>query len=188
MLLRILRRSGPAAAAVVALAAVSCDAGGPSRPAGGDAPANAAAAEDTAVRPAALRVDPAHRERLAAELEAAAAATKAHVYEMRGLLPSEWRAEMEDHVHQVRGLLDLVDRQMREMDVGMDDARVGDLMGMTADEHRRTMDDMQALRTEAEALRAASEADLRDRMPVHLSRLARFVQQMEQAAAHLRAT
>jgi hypothetical protein len=181
-----LRSSPPLrAAAAAALLLLGACGRGDAPPAtaggGGDPPA----ADTAPPRPA---PDPAVVRQHADALDAASARIRAHVHDMRGLLPAEWRAAMDEHVREVDAFLATADRAMEALDVpaAAHDDRVGALMGTTADEHRRMMDDMAALRAEAQELRGATVDELRDRMAPHLSRLARFADQLERAAEHMR--
>jgi hypothetical protein len=129
-------------------------------------------------------------QRHADELDTATVQMREHVRDMRGRTPAEWHARMGEHARAVSGLLGLMDRQMREMDMGMgmDDEHMGEMMGMSGEEHRRMMEEMREVRSEAEALQTASEAEVARRMPEHLDRLERFVERMEHASAAMRAT
>jgi hypothetical protein len=128
-------------------------------------------------------------QRHADELDTATVQVREHVREMRGRTPAEWHARMGEHTRAVSGLLGLMDRQMREMDMGMgmDDEHMGEMMGMSGEEHRRMMEEMREVRSDAEALQTASEAEVARRMPEHLDRLERFVERMEHASAAMRA-
>lgn len=133
--------------------------------------------------------DHAGMQRHAAEADSAAAAMRGHVAEMRGLSPAEQHDRIGEHVGEVSRLLGLMERHMREMGhgTGMDDEHMGQMMGMSAAEHRRMMDDMRELRAEAERLQTASQAEVRRLMPEHLVRLEGFVGMMERSAAHMAA-
>jgi hypothetical protein len=128
-------------------------------------------------------------QRHADELDTATVQVREHVREMRGRAPAEWHARMGEHARAVSGLLGLMDRHMREMDMGMgmDDEHMGEMMGMSGEEHRRMMEEMREVRSDAEALQTASEAEVARRMPEHLDRLERFVERMEHASAAMRA-
>jgi hypothetical protein len=174
-------RTAAAAALLVLLGACGRGDAPPAADGTGDPPA----AELAPPRPA---PDPAVVRHHGEVLDAAATRIRAHVHDMRGLLPAEWRAALDEHAREVDALLSTADRAMEALDVpaAEHDDRVGALMGTTAEEHRRMMDDMAALRAEAQELRGATVDELRDRMAPHLSRLARFADQLERAAAHMR--
>jgi hypothetical protein len=127
-------------------------------------------------------------QRHAQEADAMAASIREHVQEMRQLQPEQWHERMGEHVGQVSRMLGLMNRQMREMDMGMGmgDEEMGRMMGMTGEEHRRMMEDMQALRAEVEALQTASRDEVRERMPAHLDRLDRMADMMEESARAMR--
>jgi hypothetical protein len=134
-----------------------------------------------------MHMDAGAMERHAAESRAMAERMRAHVREMRALPPAEWHDHVEHHTGEVAALLSMMSRHMREMDMGMDmdDAHMGEMMGMSGDEHRRMMDDMEALREETETLQTASASEVQRRMPAHLDRLERMVQMMEEAGEHM---
>lgn len=123
-------------------------------------------------------------QRHAQEADSMASALREHVGHMRQLPAEEWYDRMGEHVSQVSAMLRLMSRQMREMDMGMgmDDEAMGGMMGMTGEEHRRMMDDMQSLRADVERLQTASPEDVRQRMPDHLDRLEDMVITMERSA------
>lgn len=126
-------------------------------------------------------------ERHAEEADSMAALIREHARRMRDLPAEQWHARMGEHVAQVSQMLGLMNRQMREMDMGtgMSDERMGQMMGMTGEEHRRMMDRMQALRSELEQLQTASRDQVRDRMPAHLDTLEEMAGMLEKAAAHM---
>jgi hypothetical protein len=135
----------------------------------------------------AMHMDPAVMQRHAQEMDSTVAEMRRHVQAMRQAGAAQWHARMGEHAPRVARMLSLLDRQMREMDMGMgmDDAHMGEMMGMSAEEHRRMMEEMQALRADVEQLQTASEAEVRQRMPEHLDRLERMLQWMEQSARHM---
>jgi hypothetical protein len=126
--------------------------------------------------------------RHAHEADSMAAAVREHVGQMRELSPEQWHARIGEHVGQVSQMLNLMDRQRREMDMGMgmSDEQMGRMMGMTGEEHRRLREELQGLRTAAEELQTASRQLVRQRMPDHLSRLEGMAETMERSAAHMR--
>lgn len=125
--------------------------------------------------------------RHAQEADSMTAVMRQHVQQMRQLPPEQWHDRMEEHVTRVSQMLNLMNRQMREMDMGMDmgHERMSEMMGMSGEEHRRMADEMQALRSDLEQLQTASGDQVRDRMPDHLDRLDRMLEMMERAAAHM---
>jgi hypothetical protein len=181
----LLRHAAATAAVLVLTACGTGDAPAGDDRAARDSPAANGAAHDMG----GMRMDDAMMQRHADELEAVTLQVREHVREMRRRTPAEWHARMGEHTRHISEFLNLVNRQMREMDMGMgmDDEQMGGMMGMSGEEHRRMMEEMQALRTEAEVLRTATEAELRDRIPAHLARLEGFVERMELSAAHMRA-
>lgn len=126
--------------------------------------------------------------RHAREADSAATALRQHVADMRDRSADEWYEQMGEHVRQVSGMLRLMDRHMREMDMGMgmDDAQMGEMMGMSAEEHRQMMDGLGALRTDLERLQTAPPEEVREIMPGHLDRLEEMIRVMEGAADHMR--
>jgi response regulator RpfG family c-di-GMP phosphodiesterase len=137
-----------------------------------------------------MRKDPAMMQRHAQEMDQLTSDLRRHIEQMRRLSPEEQHERMGEHVTRVSQLFGLTNRQMREMDMGMGmtDEQMGQMMGMSGEEHRRMVEEMQALRTEVEQLQTASWAEVQQRMPEHLDRLERMVRMMEQSAAHMRST
>lgn len=120
----------------------------------------------------------------AQEADSMAAAMRQHLRQMRQRPAEEWYERMGEHVNRVSQMLGLMNRQMREMDMGMDmdDEAMGGMMGMSGEEHRRMMNEMRSLRTDLEQLQTASTAQVRQRMPDHLDRLEGMVVMMERSA------
>jgi FtsZ-binding cell division protein ZapB len=137
----------------------------------------------------AAHADPAMMHRHATEADAMVAAMREHLQQMRRLGPEQWHARMGEHVSGVARMLSTMDRHMREMDMGMgmDDEHLGQMMGMSAEDHRRMMEEMQELRSQLEQLQTAEAAEVRQRTPAHLDHLERLVGRMEQSAAHMHA-
>jgi hypothetical protein len=133
--------------------------------------------------------DHAAMQRHAQEADSMAVAMRAHVERMRASSAEQQHDRIGEHVAQVSRMLNMMDRQMREMDhgSGMDDAHMGEMMGMSADDHRRMMEEMRTIRTEAEQLQVASRAEVSRTMPAHLDRIERMLVMMEASAAHMRA-
>lgn len=128
-------------------------------------------------------------ERHADEAERMAGEMRRHVEQMRQRAPAEWHDRMGEHVEQVSGMLSLMNRQMREMDMGMgmSDEEMGRMMGMSAEEHRAMREEMEALRGSMEQLQTAPRADVEERMPDHLDRVERMAEMLEESASHMRA-
>jgi hypothetical protein len=55
---------------------------------------------------------------------------------------------------------------------------------MSGEMHQRMMSEMQALHADADFLRHASPAEVRERMPAHLDRFQHMLQMMEQMRMH----
>jgi hypothetical protein len=136
-----------------------------------------------------MHMDPEMMQRHAREMDEATSRMRTHIEEMRQLSSDQQHERMGAHVTEVSRMLNLVNRQMGEMDMGMGmgDEHMGQMMGMSGEEHRRMTEEMQAIRSDVEALQVASQAEVRARMPDHLSRLERMVGRMEQSAEHMRA-
>jgi hypothetical protein len=135
-----------------------------------------------------MHMDPGMMQRHAQEADTMASRMRQHVQQMRQLSPEQQHERMGEHVTHVSQMLGLMNRQMREMDMGMgmSDEQMGQMMGMSGEEHRRMMGQMQAIRTDVEQLQTASLPDVRQRMPAHLDRLDQMVRTMEQSAEHMR--
>ena len=127
-------------------------------------------------------------QRHAQEADSMASQIRQHIQQMRQLSPEQQHERMGEHVAEVSQMLSLMNRQMREMDMGMgmSDEQMGQMMGMSGEEHRQMMQQMQTIRTDVEQLQTAGPADVRNRMPEHLDRLERAVQMVEQSAQHMR--
>jgi hypothetical protein len=134
-----------------------------------------------------MHMDPGMMRRHAEEIDQASARLRPHIQQMRQLSAEQQYERMADHVSEVSQFLRLVDRQMREMDMGMgmSDEQMGRMMGMTGEEHRQMMDGFAELRTELEQVQTAPPAEVRERMPAHLDRLERALAVMEQSARHM---
>lgn len=135
-----------------------------------------------------MPMDPEMMERHADEADAMAAQMHDHIQSMRQLSPEEQHARMPEHANQVSQMLSLMDRHMDEMSQGMpmDDEHMGAMMGMSAQEHRDMMDQMQGLRSELEDLQTGSPSDVQGRMSQHLDRCDALVETMEQSAQQMR--
>lgn len=126
-------------------------------------------------------------QRHAEEADSVSSAMREHVRQMRALAPGQWHDRMGEHVTRVSGMLAMMNRHMGEMDMGMGmgDDEMGRMMGMTGEEHRRMMEDMQALRADLEQLQTASREQVRERMPDHFDRLERMVEMLGESAEHM---
>jgi hypothetical protein len=167
-----------------AVAAVTVACAGDSRPEPADTPS--AAAQDAADH-GSMQMDPAVMQRHAAEADSAVADVRQHVQRMRQLSAAQQHERIGEHTTRLAGLLNLMDNHMREMDMGMNmgDDHMGAMMGMSAEEHRQMMAEVQTLRSEAEALQVASAADVARQMPTHLQRLEGLLDMMSRSAAHM---
>lgn len=134
-----------------------------------------------------MSMDSATMQRHAAEMDSMTAALRAHVTEMRQLPQEQWHARMDAHAPLVARMLGMMERHMREMDMGMnmDAGHMGEMMGMTGEEHEAMMRDMTALRTEIAQLQTAAPDEVRAQMPAHLERLERMIEMMESSAEHM---
>jgi hypothetical protein len=134
-----------------------------------------------------MHMDPAMMQRHAQEADTTASGMQAHVARMRQLPPEQQHAQMGDHAARVSRMLGMMQRQDREMDMGMgmSDEQMGAMMGMSGEEHRRMMDQMQAVRAEVEALQTASLAEMRGRMAAHLDRLEALTGMVQRSAEHM---
>lgn len=88
----------------------------------------------------------------------------------------------------VAEMLSVIDRQMREMDMGMNmsDEHMGEMMGMSGEDHRTMMSEVEALRAEVGQLQTAGQADVAARMPAHLDRIEGLLERMAASADHMR--
>jgi hypothetical protein len=154
---------------------------------------DSAAETDTAASPppagehAGMAMDSAAMQRHALEADSVVRAMRQHADQLRQLPPAEWPVRMNDHVARVAGMLAIMDRHMREMNMGMgsDQEHMSAMMGMTAEDHTAMMADMTALRADAETLQTATAAQVTQLMPAHLDRLERMLSMMERGAAHM---
>lgn len=153
-----------------------------------DAPADDAAATMDTGSAGGMQMDPAMMRRHADESDSAVVVMRQHVQEMRSLSPEEQHARVSEHTGRVAAMLTLLERHMREMDMGMNmsDEHMGAMMGKDAEGHRHMINEMQTLRAEAEALQIASPADVARQMPPHLERLEALLTSMEVSGAHMR--
>jgi hypothetical protein len=138
--------------------------------------------------PMEMEMDPAMMERHADEADGMAAEVREHVDAFRRLSPEEQHARFAEHAGVVAGMLGLMDRQMREMSMGMpmDDEEMGAMMGMSGEEHRQMMQQMATLRTEAEDLQVAPTEEIGARMGAHLDRLEAMARMLETMAREMR--
>ena len=135
--------------------------------------------------------------RLATELEQEVVRMRPHLAAMRQQSPAQWQRSAEKHAHVVRQMLNRMDEIMGEMQrmgggmmggmgMRMQDARMSELLGMNADEHRDMLRLMEELWQDAEKLRTASLSGTPEWMPLHLDRLDAMLQMMEHSAEHMR--
>ncbi|HSK17946.1 MAG TPA: hypothetical protein VK912_02315 [Longimicrobiales bacterium] len=134
-----------------------------------------------------MSMDSATMQRHAAEMDSMATELRAHVAELRQLPQAQWHARMDQHAPLVARMLGMMERQMREMDMGMgmDADHMGEMMGMTGDEHEAMLQEMTTLRAEVGQLQTATPEEVRAQMPAHLARLQRMVEIMEASADHM---
>lgn len=134
-----------------------------------------------------MSMDPAAMQRHAVEMDSMATELRAHIAQMRQLPPAQWHARMNEHAPLVAQMLGMMERQMREMDMGMgmDAAHMGEMMGMSGAEHETMLQEMTALRTEAGQLQTATPEEVSAQMPAHLERLERMIEIMETSADHM---
>lgn len=134
-----------------------------------------------------MPVDADMMRRHAAEMDSMANALRSHVAEMRQLPQAQWHARMDRHAPLVARMLGMMERQIREMDMGMnmDAGHMGAMMGMTGAEYQAMQSELAALRTEVGQLQTAAPADVRTQMPTHLDRLERVIDILAQTAQHM---
>jgi hypothetical protein len=131
-------------------------------------------------------VDAQTRQQHADALDQAVVQMREHILRMRALSPREAQPHMGTHAQQVESLAATVQQEVRALGAELDPRRMEDLMGLRPD-HRRVLDDqLQTARAEAQEFRAATEEQLRERLPGHLDRLEQALGTIETSAAHLR--
>lgn len=88
----------------------------------------------------------------------------------------------------VAEMLSVIDRQMREMDMGMNmsDESMGEMMGVSGEEYRAIMSEVEALRAEIGQLQTAQRAEVAAQMPAHLDRIEGLLERMAASADHMR--
>ena len=163
---------------------------------GADAPDEQAAAGDAATpmpghdmsAMGGMAMDTAMMRRHAAEMDSLVNSMRKHVAEMRQLAPNEWHARMPEHAPTVAGMVAVIDRQTREMDMGMNmsDESMGEMMGVSGEEYRAIMSEVEALRAEIGQLQTAQRAEVAAQMPAHLDRIEGLLERMAASAAHMR--
>jgi hypothetical protein len=133
-----------------------------------------------------MQMDSALMRRHAEEMDSTVTAMRAHAQSMRATGAGEWYARMGEHTSRVAGMLSMMERHMREMDMGMGmhDDHMGAMMGMSGDDHARMMEEVAALRREVEQLQTAAAAAVTAAMPAHLDRLERLLDLMAQSGGH----
>lgn len=137
---------------------------------------------------AGMTMDAAAMQQHAQEADSIVGEMRQHTDELRRLAPDAWPARMDTHVPRVAGMLAMMDRHMREMNMGMGTAHehAGEMMGMSAEEHTAMLAEMAALRADAETLQTATAAEVTQLMPAHLDRLERMLVMIERGASHMR--
>jgi hemerythrin len=129
---------------------------------------------------AAMPMDSAMLRRHMLEEDTMMARMRADVVQMRRLSPDQWPAHMPAHLAVMDAMFAMMQRHMSEEGAAMQQHHMGRGMGMHREMHQRMMGEMQALHSDAEFLRHASPAEMRQRMPAHLDRLDRMLQMMQQ--------
>jgi hypothetical protein len=137
---------------------------------------------------AGMAMDSAAMRRHAQEADSIVREMRQHADALRQLPPDAWPSRMNAHVARVAGMLAMMDRHMREMNMSMGSAHehAGEMMDMTAEEHTAMMADLAALRADAETLQTATASRITQLMPAHLDRLERMLSMLERGAAHMR--
>lgn len=137
---------------------------------------------------AGMQMDSAVMRRHMQETDSMMARVRADVEQIRRLSPEEWPARLPEHLAVMDSMFAMMQRHMgggggmqhQHMGEGM--RRHGEMhqQMMGGEMHQRMMGEMQALRADVDALRSASPAEVRERMPAHLERLERMLRMMEQ--------
>lgn len=162
---------------------------------GADAPDEQAAVGDTNAMQGhdmsamgGMAMDTAVMRRHATEMDSLVNSMRAHIAAMRQVPANEWHTRMPEHAPMVAEMLSVIDRQMREMDMGMNmsDEHMGEMMGMSGEDHRTMMSEVEALRAEVGRLQTAGQADVAARMPAHLDRIEGLLERMAASADHMR--
>ncbi len=132
--------------------------------------------------------DDAMKQRHADEADAIATEAQAHIAAMRTAGAAQWPKRTGQHADMVVRITSIVDRQMRERDMGMNmaDERNGEAMGISGAEYRRIREQLRALRAEAKVFRNTGKADVRQLMGPHLEQLEGFVAMTAKSAAYMR--
>jgi hypothetical protein len=155
----------------------------------------------TAQGTAAMQQDTAMLRRHMQEEEVLMGQMRADLTRMRGLSPEQWTAHMPEHIAVMDSMFSIMQGHMGEggavgqpqMGPGMHMGghMRGRMMGgqmhghmMSGEMHQRMMSEMQALHADADFLRHASPAEVRERMPAHLDRFQHMLQMMEQMRMH----
>jgi Ni,Fe-hydrogenase III large subunit len=134
-------------------------------------------------------------QRLAAEVEQEVARMRPHLAALRKQTPAQWEQVATEHARMVRQMLERMESIMGEMQrmgggmmggmgMSMQDARMGEMMGMSAEEQRDMLHLMGELRNDVEKFSSAS--NLAEWMPSHLDRLEAMLRMMEASAQHMR--
>jgi hypothetical protein len=152
-----------------------------SRPAPPPAPAASPARGMQGMHGAGMPMDSAMMRRHMQEEDSMMARVRADVEQMRRLSPEQQQAHLPEHLAVMDSMFAMMQRHMSGGGGAMQQHQhMGEGMGMHGEMHQRMMGEMQALRADTEALRNASPAEVRERMPAHLERLERMLQMMQQ--------
>jgi len=120
------------------------------------------------------QMDSAMMRRHMQEADSMMARVRTDMERMRRLSPEQWPAAVPEHLAVMDSMFAMMQRHMSEGGGAMQQHQ-----HRGAEMHGRMMGEMQAVRAEAVALRSASPAEVRERMPAHLDRLERMLQMME---------
>jgi hypothetical protein len=131
-----------------------------------------------------LDVDVAVLRREADELDRHVLQLRAHIQTMRQLSPLMAGTVMAEHAAHVGAIRERTESLRAALSAS--DAHLEELLGMTADEYRVLVEEVETASSEVAEMQRGDEENVRARLPGHLDRLDRIAGQMEQAAAHLR--
>jgi hypothetical protein len=140
--------------------------------------------EVVAEAPAAHGIDREVLRRNADQMDRHALELRQHVGVMRQISPRMAGTVMEEHTAHVRALGERVREQRAALPVP--DERLPELLGMSPDEYRVMLEEVETAAVEVAELQAADEALIREQLPGHLDRLDRIAAQLEHGAASLR--
>jgi hypothetical protein len=139
-------------------------------------------ATDPAAPPVDVDVEVLRRE--ADELDRHVLQLRAHIQTMRQLSPLMAGTVMAEHAAHVSAVRER--NESLRATLSASDTRLQELLGMTADEYRVLIEEVETASSEVAEMQRGDEENVRARLPGHLDRLERIAGQMEQAAAHLR--